>query len=177
MNIIEILKNDGVGVIATDTVYGVVARLASPVAVERIYTVKQRNPRKPVGTVLIASTDQLEGIVEEKFLSVAAQYWPGPVSVVLPVGNNLEYAHKGFASLPFRIPNDKRLIEFLRTTGPLATSSANIESRSPAATVEQARQYFGDTVDFYEDGGDLSSRVPSRIIQISQDGAEQEIRS
>ncbi len=177
MNIVEILKNDGVGVIATDTVYGVVARLDSPVAVERIYQVKQRNPNKPVGTVLIASTDQLKGIVEENLLAKVAHYWPGPVSVILPVGDNLEYAHKGFASLPFRIPDDESLVEFLHQTGPLATSSANIESRPPAATIEQARQYFDDTVDFYKDGGNLSARTPSRIIQISEDGTEQEIRS
>lgn len=177
MNIIEVLKNDGVGVIATDTVYGVVACLASPIAVKRIYQVKHRNPQKPVGTVLIASVDQLRGIVDEKFLDRASKYWPGPVSVVLSVNDTLEYAHKGLDSLPFRIPADERLVALLQQTGPLATSSANLESHPPATTIEQAKEYFGDSVDFYKDGGDLSGNSPSRIIRILNDSSVEEIRS
>ncbi|MDO8335374.1 MAG: L-threonylcarbamoyladenylate synthase [Candidatus Saccharibacteria bacterium] len=175
MNIIETLQNDGVGVLATDTVYGVVGRLLSSTAIERMYQVKHRNPQKPVGTVLIASTDQLDGIVDKKLLNRAEKYWPGPVSIVLPV-SGLDYAHKGLGSLPFRIPDDERLISLLEQTGPLATSSANIESQPPATTIEQAKQYFVDAVDFYEDGGDSSDKTPSKIIKITDDGV-QEIRS
>lgn len=176
MNIIEVLKNDGVGVMATDTVYGVAACLDSPTAVERIYQIKQRDSSKPVGTVLIASVDQLHGIVDPSLLDVAASYWPGPVSVVLPV-HGLEYAHKGLGSLPFRIPDNDDLVELLQQTGPLATSSANIESQPVVTSIDQARQLFGGTVDFYQDGGDLANKKPSRIIKISSDGSEQEIRS
>ncbi len=177
MNIIDILKNDGVGVLATDTVYGVVGVLSSPIAVERIYKVKKRSPHKPVGTILIASVEQLDGMVEKDLVNIAAKYWPGPTSVVLPVGAEMEYAHKGLSGLPFRIPDDEHLVSILRQTGPLATSSANLESNAPAMNIGQAKQYFGHTVDFYEDSGDLFDRLPSKIIKILKDGNIQKIRS
>lgn len=177
MNITEVLNNDGVGVLATDTVYGVVARLLSPVAVQRIYEVKHSDTQRPVGTVLIANTDQLRDIVSDEYIDKASQYWPGPTSVILPVSDELEYAHKGFGSLPFRVPADPELVNLLEQTGPLATSSANLPSQPPAINVDQAKEYFGDTVDFYEDGGDLSDSVPSKIIKILDNGEIQEIRS
>lgn len=177
MNNIEILQNDGVGVIATDTVYGIVARLLSPAAVERIYQVKHGDSSRPVGTILIASADQLRGIADDNDIAKAAAYWPGPTSVILQVSDELEYAHKGLSSLPFRVPADPELIKLLEQTGPLATSSANLPSQPPAVTVDQAKQYFGDTVDFYDDGGDLSDRAPSKIIKILDNGDIQEIRS
>ncbi len=177
MNIVDILKNDGVGVIATDTVYGVVARLLSPTAVERIYEVKHSDSSRPVGTILIANIDQLKGIASNEYINKATTYWPGPTSVILPVGDELEYAHKGLSGLPFRIPDNPQLVELLEQTGPLATSSANLPSQPPAVTVDQAKQYFGDEVDFYQDGGDLSDRVPSKIIKILDNGEIQEIRS
>ncbi len=177
MNIIEILKHDGVGVIATDTVYGVVARLLSPAAVQRIYEVKHSDINRPVGTILVASTDQLKGIVSDADIDAAAQYWPGPTSVILSVSDELEYAHKGLGSLPFRVPADPQLIKILEQTGPLATSSANLPAQPPAVTVDQAENYFGDAVDFYDDGGDLSDRKSSKIIKFLDDGEIQEIRS
>ncbi len=177
MNIIEILQNDGVGVIATDTVYGIVGRLLSPAAVERIYEVKHSDAKRPVGTILIASADQLKGIVSDENINKATVYWPGPTSVILPVSDELKYAHKGLGSLPFRVPADPRLITLLEQTGPLATSSANLPSQLPAVTVDQAKGYFGDAVEFYDDGGDLSDRKPSKIIKFLDDGEIQEIRS
>lgn len=176
MNIVEILQNDGVGVIATDTVYGVVARLLSPAAVERIYEVKHSDAKRPVGTILIASADQLRGIVDSQYIERASGFWPGPVSVILPV-NGLDYAHKGLGSLPFRIPTDDDLVALLEKTGPLATSSANLSQQPTATTIAQAKEYFGDSVDFYRDGGDLSDRVASRIIKILDNGELQEIRA
>lgn len=177
MNIVEILRNDGVGVIATDTVYGIVVRLLSPTAVERIYEVKHSDAKRPVGTILTASAGQLRGIVDDDYITKATAYWPGPTSVILPVGDELDYAHKGLGSLPFRVPADPELIKLLEQTGPLATSSANLPSQPPAVTVDQAKDYFGDAVDFYDDGGDLSDRKPSRIINLLDNGEIQEIRS
>ncbi len=170
------LKDDKVGILPTDTVYGVVGRLMSKAAVRRIYEIKQRSFNKPVGTILIASVSQIDEIVELDILRRAQVYWPGPVSIILPVVG-LEYAHAGFGSLPFRIPSSPELIELLKQTGPLATSSANIEGQPTATTLAQTKDYFDDQLDFYEDGGDLSGRKPSRIIEILPDGSEKQIRA
>lgn len=174
---IPILNADDICVIPTDTVYGVVGKLSSKQAVARIYEVKQRDPQKPVGTILAASLEQVADITTSPALDVAAQYWPGPVSVILPASDEYEYAHKGEMSFAVRIPDDESLRALLEQTGPLASSSANVQAEPPATTIEEAKAYFGSAVPLYIDGGDLSSRAPSKIIRIADDGDVTVIRA
>jgi L-threonylcarbamoyladenylate synthase len=75
-------------------------------------------------------------------------------------------------ALAVRIPDDKKLQALLKETGPLLTSSANPPGKKPADTIAEARKYFGDKVDFYSDGGDLSKRQPSTVIRIIDDAVE-----
>jgi L-threonylcarbamoyladenylate synthase len=160
-----------VGVLPTDTVYGLVARAADPVAVKRLYDLKLREG-KP-GTIIAASIEQLEALgLKRRYLKAVEQFWPGAVSVIIPCGPELEYLHEGKNSLAVRIPDDGNLRKLLARTGALLTSSANHPGKPVAMTVEEARKYFDDKVDFYEDGGDLSDRQPSTIIRIVDDAIE-----
>ena len=172
----KLLKKGAVGVIPTDTVYGVVGSLLSSDTVARIYAVKARGPEKPVGTILIGDTSQIYDMVDPELLKKAQQYWPGAVSVVLPVSDELSYAHKGFNSLPFTLPDNIKIQNLVSATGPLAISSANPASLQPSNTIEEAIKYFSDSVDFYVDGGDLSYSKPSKIIRFDEQGNEEIIR-
>lgn len=175
---LPILNANDICVIPTDTVYGVVGKLSSKQAVARMYEVKQRDPQKPVGTILAASLEQVAAITTSTAaLDVARQYWPGPVSVILPASDDYTYAHKGEMSFAVRIPADEALRAFLEQTGPLASSSANVQAEPPATTVEEAKAYFGSSVPLYIDGGDLSGRAPSKIIRIDDTGTVTVIRS
>jgi L-threonylcarbamoyladenylate synthase len=164
---LAILDDGGVGVIPTDTVYGLIARAFDPRAVRRLYALKHRE-HKP-GTVIAANLDQLIQLgVSELYLRQVEKWWPNPLSVITPAGPHLAYLHVGLDSLPVRIPKDTRIQAFLEQSGPLLTSSANQPGEPPAATVEEAKGYFGTDVDFYMDGGDLSDKVPSTIIRVSE---------
>lgn len=169
----NLLKKPGaVGVIPTDTVYGVVARASDEAAVKRLYALKKRSD-KP-GTIIAASREQLEELgLKHRYLKAVEQFWPGAVSVIIPVSNpDLIYLHQDKLSLAVRLPELPELQELLKHTGPLLTTSANLPGESPAVNIEQAKSYFGDQVDFYEDGGDLSSRQPSTIIRVVDDAVE-----
>ncbi len=161
-----------VGIIPTDTLYGLVARAHDKVAVKRLYNLKKRQA-KP-GTLIAANLEQLEGLgLKHRYLKAVEQFWPGAVSVVIPVGDPaLSYLHQGKMSLAVRIPNDKALLALLEQTGPLLTSSANQSGEQPAANTEQAKAYFTDRVDFYVDGGNLSGRQPSTVIRVVDDAIE-----
>ena len=169
---LECLRRKGsIGVLPTDTLYGVVARAADRAAVERLYQLKHRE-HKP-GTLIAATIDQLVSLgIKRRYLTAIQQYWPGPVSVVIPCGDELTYLHQGIHSLAMRIPDDAALIKLLEQTGPLLTSSANQPGEQPANTTAEARAYFGDRVDFYIDGGDLSDRQSSTVIRIVDDAVE-----
>ncbi len=160
-----------VGVIPTDTVYGVVARAVDQEAVTRLYALKHREG-KP-GTIIAASLEQFEELgLKHRYLKAVEQYWPGPLSVVIPCGPALQYLHQGKLSLAVRIPDNKDIQALLEQTGPLLTSSANHPGEPTSTNVDQAKQYFGDEVDFYIDGGDLSANQPSTIIRIVDDAVQ-----
>jgi L-threonylcarbamoyladenylate synthase len=158
-----------IGVIPTDTVYGVIARAADRSAVARLYELKKRDD-KP-GTLIAANIQQLEDLgLKHRYLKAVEQFWPGAVSVVIPAANpELGYLHRGKMSLAVRIPKHPELQALLQRTGPLLTSSANHPGEPTAATAHQARNYFGKQVDFYVDGGDLSRHLPSTIIRVVDD--------
>lgn len=173
--VIEILTMGGVGVLPTDTLYGLVGSAFSSDAVEKIYDLKQRDLKKPL-IVLVASLEDIErfGVVMSVELETTLKsYWPGPYSIILPtVDEEFEYLSRGTDSIAFRLPDDQELLDILSATGPLVAPSANIEGRPPAKSVTEARRYFGDNADFYLDGGELDGKA-STIIRL--DGDEPEI--
>jgi L-threonylcarbamoyladenylate synthase len=167
----ELLKNGAVGVLPTDTLYGVVCAAQNQVAAQRLYALKQRD-NKP-GTVIAASIDQLEELgFKRRYLTAVERFWPNSLSIIIPCGEELTYIHCGLHSIAVRIPKDLKLQALLAQTGPLLTSSANITGQPAATTIDQAKKYFQDESDFYIDGGDLSQNKPSTIIRVIDDAIE-----
>ena len=155
----EMLKAGGVGIVPTDTLYGLLASAFSDQTVARVYELKGRSSDKKC-IILISSIDDLKAfnvaLVEEQ-RKVLTRLWPGPVSIVF---------HSG---LSFRLPDDEQLISFLKESGPCIAPSANPEGLPPAETIEEAQKYFGDKVDFYIDGGKLSG-LASTLIKLDEQG-------
>ena len=172
------LKKGGVGILPTDTLYGIVASALNEKAVERVYALKGRAPAKPC-IILISSLSDLAlfGVTLSPALqTILSTYWPGPTSIILPcVGEAFAYLHRGTHSLAFRLPKNDSLRALLQETGPLIAPSANAEGLPPATTIKEAQDYFKDKVDFYMDGGVLNN-PPSSLIRISEDGAVEKLR-
>lgn len=167
--LVRLLKAGKVGVLPTDTLYGLVASAVDPAATAHLYALKHRE-RKP-GTVIAASVDQLVDLgLKRRYLTAVEQYWPNPISIEIP--HSIEHLHQGAGRQAFRVVDDAAVRALLEQTGPLVTTSANAPGEPPATTIAEAEQYFGDAVDFYVDGGDLSDRPPSTIIRIIDDAVE-----
>jgi L-threonylcarbamoyladenylate synthase len=166
--IIKILKNGGIGVLPTDTIYGLVGSAISRKAVFRIYRLRKRNPQKPF-IILIGSLDDLNLFkikIDKYSYKILRKIWPNAVSVVLPCARKkFFYLHRGGKTLAFRFPKNKALTDILKQTGPLIAPSANPEGFRPAETIEQAKEYFGRGVDFYLDKGIIKGPA-STLIEI-----------
>lgn len=150
----KILKNDGIGVLPTDTLYGLVCSAFSKKAINRIYKIKNRNKDKKL-IVLISSLKDLKKFkikITKEEAKILGKFWPGKVSIIL-------------GGIAFRYPKNKALLEILKKTGPLVAPSANIEGGKPAENINEAKKYFGNNVDFYISGGTLKSD-PSTLIRI-----------
>jgi tRNA threonylcarbamoyl adenosine modification protein (Sua5/YciO/YrdC/YwlC family) len=167
----QTLLADGLAVIPTDTIYGLVCLASSQKAVQRLYTLKPRE-LKP-GTVIAANVDQIINLgVKRRYIKAVEHLWPNPISIILPCTTEASYLHQGKQSLPFRIPADENIRHLLELVGPLMTTSANNPDCPPSTTIEEAKAYFHDAVDIYVDGGHLSKNQPSTIIRIVDDAIE-----
>ncbi len=167
-NVTDVLMSGGVGVLPTDTVYGIVARAENENAVERVYRLRKRDLRKPC-IVLISSENDLQKFGVEMTSAIAEFFtkyspWPGKVSIVFPVSDaHFEYLTRGTGTIAFRMPAPTELRDLLVVTGPLIAPSANTEGDPPSPSIADARKYFGDTVDFYVDAGTLQSELSTVI--------------
>lgn len=157
-----------IGVIPTDTVYGLVGRASKKRAIEKLYQVKEREHK--AGTTIGASIYQFQQLgFPYPPLAIANHYWPASLSVVINATNVADYLKADRKALPLRIPDSSKLLQLLEKTGPLMTTSANLPGKPTATNIKSAMAYFGDSVDFYVDAGELGNRTPSTIIGFGKD--------
>ncbi len=167
--IAQLLNQGMIGVVPTDTVYGLVARAQSRGAVERLYSLKPRELAP--GTMIGASINQLASVgLEVSNLNKIDHLWPSSTSVVIDAQSSPQFLRHNRTALPVRIPDYPEITKLAEQTGPLMTTSANPAAAPTSTSIQMAIDYFGDTVDFYVDGGDLSGRAPSTIIGFDENG-------
>ena len=155
-NLIQILKAGGIGVLPTDTLYGLVGRAEDKQAVTRIKKLKQRSAGKPF-IILISSLKDLAKFklkLTKEDQEILRKIWPGAVSVAFT------------SQLSFRLPKNKFLLELIKETGPLVAPSANPEGLPPANTITEAKKYFGNKVDFYWSANRKLRGQPSTLIKL-----------
>ena len=154
----------------TDTLYGILAPAGDQYAVEYIYTLKGRDHDKPF-IILISSIDQLLkfGItLSEIHYKYIDDYWPGPYSLIFDIDSSfskdLYYPHRGTNTLAFRLPNDTQVIRLIdQMEGAVVAPSCNPQGQIPASTITQAKEYFGNQINHYIDGGLVEQIKPSSV--------------
>ena len=163
------IESGKIGIVPTDTLYGLVASAMDPESVERVYRVRGRDGDKPCIVLIadISDLDRFSPAVSDVILGKLRKWWPGKVSVILPCPDDrFTYLHRGTGTIAFRMPDRPELRDFLRKTGPIIAPSANQQGMPPAKTVGEAEKYFGSDVDFYVDSGTLDSK-PSTVVRFT----------
>jgi L-threonylcarbamoyladenylate synthase len=173
---ISLLKQGGVGLLPTDTIYGLSAVAVNEQAVNKIHKLKRRDGNKPL-VVLISDTEQLEelGLLKTQ-ADLVKQYWPGPLSAILESTNIPAWLELGTSSLAVRMPDHEGLRNVIKKVGPIVSTSANWQGMPPATSVQEAESYFGDKLDFYIDVGELVNKQPSTLVKL-ENGKIKVIRS
>jgi tRNA threonylcarbamoyl adenosine modification protein (Sua5/YciO/YrdC/YwlC family) len=147
-------------VIPTDTVYGVAADAFNAEAVQRLLDAKGRGRQSPPPVLIpgLATLDALAASVPDEVRKLAAEFWPGGLTIVLPAQPSLVWdlgETKGTVAL--RMPDNRIALEMLEETGPLAVSSANLTGHPAARTAQEAKDMLGDEVAIYLDGGEVGT--------------------
>ena len=167
----QILARDGLVVMPTDTVYGIVCDPCNPEAIARVYEAKGR-PQYKALQVIMASVDDLDALGLElpaPLNRLAAQFLPGAFSpiAVASEGSQLatvRVAANGVRTQGIRVPNSATALAMLRVTGPVAASSANRSGEQSAHCVQEAVESLGDAIDLYIDGGATAGHVASTVV-------------
>jgi L-threonylcarbamoyladenylate synthase len=165
----EVLKNDGIIILPTDTIYGVVASVFSKKAVKKIYEIKGRSNNKPF-IVLISSYSDLNTLgikIDENQLNLLKRIWPGKVSVeLMHSSKKFSYIRGGHNYSGFRMvgKKNKNLFNLIKKVGPIVAPSANKQGEKPSENIREAKNYFSNTVDLYVNGGSRKIN-PSTLVK------------
>lgn len=169
------ITTGSVGVLLTDTLYGLVAKADNEAAVERVFAIKGRDTTKPP-IVLVASVEQLYDPLPRGIDETVGGMWPGKNSIIMPASSAPAWLVRGSSGVAYRVPDNAGLRRLLEQTGPLIAPSANPEGEAPARSVGEAEGYFGEQVDFYVDGGVAFESQPSRLYSMTGSGDLEQLR-
>lgn len=163
-----IRSGDVVG-LPTDTVYGLGVDPLSETGVARLYELKGRPERKPVG-LLAASIAQAReiGEMDRAAENLASMHWPGPLTLVVTPKVILAdwVGDTQTRTVGLRVPDHPTAIALLTETGPLAVTSANLSGEPEAMSDVEARAVFGDGVSIYLEGT-APGGVPSTVVDVT----------
>lgn len=157
-------------VLPTDTVYGVAADAFNAAATAQVFVAKQRKPDLAL-PVLVHSPKQLPGIVTaipEAAERLMAAFWPGPLTIVFATQPNLRWdLGVPTGTVAVRMPLDDVMLGVIRSTGPLAVTSANRSGDPPATTATEAHAALSESVSLIIDDGPRQELAPSTIVDVA----------
>lgn len=168
-----LLKAGGVAVIPTDTVYGLAAHPACPAAVDRLYTIKGREAKKPIALLAVDSAAVaafLGSPLPPAAQRLADRFWPGALTLVLPASDGV---YEGL-----RVPDHEWTRKLLAACGgTLRVTSANLSGGRPAVDAAEALADVGLSADVVVDDGPSPGGVASAVVKVDSAGGVSVLRS
>ncbi|PSK82726.1 L-threonylcarbamoyladenylate synthase [Prolixibacter denitrificans] len=157
----------------TETVYGLGANALDPMAVAKIFALKERPSFDPL-IIHIADLDDLKKLtaeVDDRVYLLAEKFWPGSLTLVLPKSKLVpDIVTSGLPTVGIRMPANEIARELIRTSGrPIAAPSANKFGRISPTTANHVRKQLPD-VDYILDGGKTTVGIESTIIELTEKG-------
>jgi L-threonylcarbamoyladenylate synthase len=157
----------------TETVYGLGANALNPLAVAKIFELKERPSFDPL-IIHIADINELERLVLKPSRNVyllAEKFWPGPLTLVLSKSKIVpDIVSSGLPTVGIRIPGNEIAIELIKSSQcPIAAPSANKFGRISPTTASHVKKQLPN-VDYIIDGGKTTIGIESTIIKLSEHG-------
>ena len=168
----KIIKEGGIAIFPTETVYGIGTNGLNEEAVKQLYEVKQRPLNKPI-SLLVNSIDMIEEIAKDITdieYELIKEFFPGPLTIILKKNNivpNILTANQDTVGI--RMPANKIAIKLIEYAGvPIATPSANISGRPSGTNIKDIMEDFDGKVDYFVDGGPSKIGRASTIVKVEK---------
>jgi len=166
----KVVKNGGLVVYPTDTVYGLGCDPFNVKAVKRVFKVKGERKEKPL-PILGSDMECIQKIafMNEKARKIAEKYWPGPLTLVVLKKPALpDIVTCGLPSVGVRIPKHTVALQLISLcNGLLVGTSANKTEEKPPKTAQEANEQLGEHADIVLDGGPTPLRQESSILDLT----------
>lgn len=164
----ELLNNDELVAIPTETVYGLAGNGLKQETIQKIYQVKNRPATNPL-ILHVSTPDRLYDLAEnvpEQALALASKFWPGPLTLVLPKKSHVpDIATGGLNTVAVRIPAHDLTLQLLSLLSfPLAAPSANLSNQVSPTSPEHVDSQIGGKIKYILDGGRCSKGIESTIV-------------
>ena len=168
----EIIKNGGLVALPTETVYGLGADGLNPAAVKKIFEAKGRPQDNPL-ILHIADASALSELchsIPESAWALAAAFWPGPLTMVLPAKDCVPLSTRaGLPTVAVRCPDNDVTREIIRLSGvPIAAPSANISGKPSTTSAQHVKNDHDGRIDCIVDGGKCRVGVESTIVDLTE---------
>ena len=168
--IAEIIKKGGIGIVPTETVYGIGANGLDEKAVEKIYLAKGRKQDNPIN-LLVNNIEMVEKIaknITELEYKLMKAFFPGPFTIILnkkDIVPNIVTANQNTVGV--RMPKNDIALKLIEYAGvPIAAPSANISGKPSGTDFKDIYNDFKDKVDFMIDGGESNIGIESTIVKV-----------
>ena len=175
-HIVEVLRNGGIIIFPTDTVYAFGCNIFNNASVEKISKIKNKDLRKADLSFICESISQISEYarVEDETFKLLKKNFPGPFTFILNGSSQLPKLFKNRKTVGVRMPNNNITLEIVRELGnPLMTSSifTDDETTEYITDPELIEEKYGNIVDLVIDGG-FGGLIPSAIIDCTSDEPE-----
>jgi L-threonylcarbamoyladenylate synthase len=166
---VAVLEAGGLVAFPTDTVYGLGALAFHSAAVQSLFVVKGRPEERAIPVLLAEAADlhRVAADVPPAALRLAAHFWPGPLTIIVPKRDSIPDAVSLRSTIAVRVPDHPVARALLRRAGPMAVTSANISGEPPAGTAEDVLEQLGGRIGLILDGGRAPGGVASTIVDCS----------
>jgi L-threonylcarbamoyladenylate synthase len=165
---IALLRAGGIVAVPTDTVYGIAADIALPDAIERLFAAKGRPPERAVAVLLAdAAQASLLGVMSPAAAVLADRFWPGGLTLVLPVRPEARLPRVLAAGAPtvgVRVPDHPTPRALAAALGPLPTTSANRSGEADARDAQEILDRLGDALAMVIDDGPVRGGPASTVV-------------
>ena len=168
-----LLRDGGLVVIPTETVYGLGGDGTNPASSQKIYAAKGRPSDNPL-IIHISEPSEAESYAytNELYFKLAKAFMPGPLTVILPKKDTVPYETTGgLDTVAIRCPAHPIAHAIIKEAGiPVAAPSANISGKPSTTSVEYVIEDFDGRVDMIIDGGACEIGLESTIVLITKEG-------
>lgn len=166
----EVIKNGGLTLFPTETVYGIGANAFDDEAVKKIFKAKGRAQDNPL-ILHISDMDMLNKIakdISEVEYKLMETFWPGPLTIILNKKENIaNEATCGGNTVGVRMPSNRVAYELIkRANVPVAAPSANVSGRPSGTNIDDIIDELQDKVDYIVNGGNSDIGLESTVVRV-----------